>query len=637
MLNREWEFIYANKKTGEVTGHDPSFLIGKKVWDLFPEALTSVFYEPLRKAMEERQPSSCSGFYGPLNLWIELLAYPAQDGVSVFVRDISSIKNSEEKIISANRFYQFISQVNQAIIRATDEETLFKTVCKAAISIGGFQMAWVGLLNKETKELKPVIFEGLDTDYLLSIKIVTDKDKPEGRGPSGTSIREGRTIYCNDIETDPKMEPWREDALKRGYYSSISIPIHRFEEVIGAFVLYASTRNFFNEEEITVLEEVTNDISFTLEMFAKEELRKQTETLLQKRTIELNERVKELNCLYNISDTCNIYTLSIDDILTRSVKTLTGAYQYPEIACARITFSESVFQTDHFAVSPWKQEAEIIITGKSSGKIEVFYMEEKPEESEGPFLKEERWLINSVATILSTAIERKKRGRELLETNEQLRQLSEHLQNVREDERTKVAREIHDELGQQLAIIKMEVSRLQKKIKKDDDPALKRAEELKKLLDETVNTVRRISSSLRPSMLDDMGLEAAIDWYLAEFCRRSGINTLFKKMNKELNLPDNIKTGLFRILQESLTNVIKYAEAKNVNVYLGLENAELVLVINDDGVGFDLQMVRHKKTLGLLGMRERAAMLGGSYEIMSEPGKGTTTIVKVPLTEKDGV
>ncbi len=220
---------------------------------------------------------------------------------------------------------------------------------------------------------------------------------------------------------------------------------------------------------------------------------------------------------------------------------------------------------------------------------------------------------------------------ELQASYKAVRKLTAHLQNVREEERSDIAREIHDELGQQLTVLKMDVSWINKRLTDADDAMKEKLRELLTMLDNTVRTVRRISSELRPSLLDDLGLIAAMEWQLNEFEKRSGIQTRLFAPEKEVNLSGPVKTALFRIFQESLTNVARHAEAKNISINLEQKNDSFVLSIADDGKGFDRQKVAEKRTLGILGMNERTAMIGGQYEIVSEPGKGTRVSVSVPL------
>jgi PAS domain S-box-containing protein len=230
--------------------------------------------------------------------------------------------------------------------------------------------------------------------------------------------------------------------------------------------------------------------------------------------------------------------------------------------------------------------------------------------------------------------DRKKAEKDLNESYTAIRKLTGHLQNVREEDRAHIAREIHDELGQQLTVLKMDISWINKKINTTDDLVKEKMKGLLSMLDETVNTVRRISSELRPSLLDDLGLIAAMEWQLEEFKKRSDIKTSFIAPEKEVEFSDMVKTGLFRIFQESLTNVIRHSEAKKLKVSLGHIGNNFVLTIADDGKGFDKEKIADKRTLGILGMKERTSMIGGTYKITSIPGEGTTVVVSVPINEQ---
>jgi PAS domain S-box-containing protein len=234
-------------------------------------------------------------------------------------------------------------------------------------------------------------------------------------------------------------------------------------------------------------------------------------------------------------------------------------------------------------------------------------------------------------SVIRDLSQRIKAEKDLDESYKAIRKLTSHIQNVREEERTNIAREIHDELGQQLTVMKMDVSWINKKLVTDDEIIKEKVKGMLTMLDETVKSVRRISSELRPSLLDDLGLTAAMEWQLFEIKKRSGIKINFNAPEKELKLPDLIKTGLFRIFQESLTNVIRHAGAKSVKVNLEQKDHQLTLSIEDDGKGFDKGKIADKRTLGILGMKERTSMIGGTYEINSIPGKGTVVEVVIPM------
>jgi PAS domain S-box-containing protein len=231
--------------------------------------------------------------------------------------------------------------------------------------------------------------------------------------------------------------------------------------------------------------------------------------------------------------------------------------------------------------------------------------------------------------------ERKKAEEELSLANEQLRHLSAHLQNIREEERKSIALEIHDELGQQLTALKIDLAWMMKRC--SGDQLLDRLSGMDSLIDHTIDTVRRISSELRPSILDDLGLAEALDWQSAEFEKRFLIPSRFLCRVPDVGIDAAIVTGLFRIYQESLTNVARHAEASSVSGSLKLVEGDLVLEVADDGKGFDTQATGKKGGFGLLGMKERTAMMGGTCSVSSSPGAGTTVTVCVPLKTNQSI
>ncbi len=221
--------------------------------------------------------------------------------------------------------------------------------------------------------------------------------------------------------------------------------------------------------------------------------------------------------------------------------------------------------------------------------------------------------------------------------NDQLRNLSAHLQNIREDERKHIAREMHDELGQFLTALKMDLLWLKKKLNTNDDKGANQEKlaEMTLLVDEAVLFVRTLAAELRPSILDDLGLIAALEWHSQEFSRRFQIDVEFESKVDEIEVSPLIATGIFRIYQESLTNVARHAEAKKVAAVLEVNAGTIRLSVSDDGKGFD-SLSAERKTLGLLGMKERALMIGGKLEIISELGKGTTVLISVPISQEIG-
>jgi len=235
----------------------------------------------------------------------------------------------------------------------------------------------------------------------------------------------------------------------------------------------------------------------------------------------------------------------------------------------------------------------------------------------------------AVCLIASDLSEMKRAEQELRASSEQLRNLAAHLLSVREEERARISREVHDELGQALTAVKMDLAWLAGRLPRRKGQMLKRIRSTRQLADDIIQSIRRISTELRPAVLD-LGLAEAVEWQVQEFQTRSGIQCTVRLLTREV-VASNASTAMFRIFQETLTNVARHAKATRTEVVLQKQQDWLVLLIRDNGRGFDQADPSLSKSLGLLGMRERAAILGGRVNISSAPGKGTTVTAWIPL------
>jgi signal transduction histidine kinase len=217
-------------------------------------------------------------------------------------------------------------------------------------------------------------------------------------------------------------------------------------------------------------------------------------------------------------------------------------------------------------------------------------------------------------------------------SEERLRSLASHLQTVREEERTMIARDIHDDLGQALTALKLDINGLVRAVDNEDFDGLQdRSKALSNAIDKIINSVRRISSGLRPEVLDEIGVSAAIEWQAREFQRRTGIRCNVS-ISSGFTDPDMERsTALFRIFQELLTNVARHAKAARVNVKLE-ETPDICLVVEDNGRGILESEFKNTRALGFVGMRERVLQFGGSIEVSGAPGKGTKVRVAIPVT-----
>ncbi len=237
-------------------------------------------------------------------------------------------------------------------------------------------------------------------------------------------------------------------------------------------------------------------------------------------------------------------------------------------------------------------------------------------------------------TIGRDITERMRVEMELRRSREQLRSLSAHIQSAREEERGHIAREIHDELGQTLSKLKLDISWLKKRFLADQAQLAGKADSMSDLVDSTIRTVQRISSKLRPGVLDYLGLSAAIEWQAKEFLEQTGIEC-HAEIDPDVAVDDQqTAIAVFRIFQETLTNIIRHAKASRVEVVLKQEKNMLLLRVGDNGVGIPAKKVSDFTAFGLMGMRERARYLNGAVSIMGVPGKGTVVSVRIPLNGK---
>jgi signal transduction histidine kinase len=221
-----------------------------------------------------------------------------------------------------------------------------------------------------------------------------------------------------------------------------------------------------------------------------------------------------------------------------------------------------------------------------------------------------------------------RKNERLRESEDKLRRLAAHLISIREEERAHIAREIHDELGQVLTGLKMEVTWLARRLK--EKPLVEKTDSMCALIDSSVQTVRKIATGLRPEMLDDMGLVAAVAWQVKEFQKRTGIRCR-ASLPPEIKLDIDVSTTMFRIFQEILTNVARHSRATRVDIELEVGASEVALEVVDNGIGIQENELNARKSLGLLGMQERALLFGGDVSITGSAGHGTRVSVTIPL------
>lgn len=849
------------------------------------------------------------------------IEFHREPAVQIIIRDVTDRKRKERELRRLSRTMRALSNSSQAMMRASDESSYLKEVCKIVVEDCGHEMVWIGFAeDDEQKTVRPVASAGFESGYLDALHI-TWADSDRGRGPTGRAIRTGQPALCRNMLTDPEFEPWRAAALQRGYASSIVFPLMVEGRAIGAVNIYSREPDPFSPDEVNLLAELAADLAYglgairlrivhmedeiryralietapdaiivyresqflfansaavrlygaksfeelarhnvldlvsgsdrehsaqrirramagervpprairlsridgeeiTVEAMAapieyqgkravqavvrdvtarikmEEELKKAHEELEQKvveRTAELAKSEERLRFIMdNMSEGCMILGfdwtyLYVNDSAARQGhgergKLLghtmlemypgverTGVFEgYKKCMIDRVslrfesafTFADASVNWFEFSVDPVPEGifvltvditdrrraleeldrrnrelltfhtiSEIVLsprsleesydeivdevraaTGFPIAGIGIFDVARQvvilrgqraiPGQDERPLLElpmdqspsgvviqtgkpfilthllentnyrlsglrrsgaqtfvgypmkvgpkiigclnlihtdnitisEQmgRW-IQSLANYVAVLTERKRGEEDLRVSREQLRALSLHTQSAIEDERKRIAREIHDELGQELSLLQLELGMLTDQLPKSEKSVLSKAKSMTKLIDSSIRSVQRISTDLRPTLLDNLGLGAAVDWAVREFHKKTKIRCQVNIEPPDLKLDQERSTALFRIMQETLTNVLRHAGASRVTVRLTKHHDVAVLTIRDNGVGIPAERVNDPGSVGLSGMRERVRPWNGSVVIEGRPAKGTEITVTVSL------
>lgn len=277
-----------NRKAQEIFGYTAQEAIGQKMHELItPDYYRGAQNEGLRQFARtgagpivgktlELTALRKAGAEFPVELSVSAMNIRGEWHATGIIRDITERKKAEARIQKLTRLYATLSQTNQTIVRTTNRDDLFSRVCESAVINGKFVMAWVGLVDKSTGLVRPVCHYGVDDGYLDHIIISVD-DEPKGRGPTGIAVRENCVSFVNDFATDERALPWREAALQRGFKGASGVPLRFKGRPIGALTLYADETNFFDAEQLGLLEEMATDISFALDGFEREALRQKAE------------------------------------------------------------------------------------------------------------------------------------------------------------------------------------------------------------------------------------------------------------------------------------------------------------------------------------------------------------------------
>lgn len=733
-MDNQFNYTYVNAQFGRMVSRLPAELIGKNVWKEFPEVKGTLTQSNFEKSFATQENLVFEDHFRPTDVWHETRIYPSAEGMMAFVRDITAARKYEESLQKKSRLYQFISHINQMIVRVKEEETLFREACDIATGIGQFKMAWIGKLNELTGRVEAVNFSGEENGYLSRINIIaTDKNR-SGAGPTGRALREGKYVVCNDIETDPAMEAFREDAMALGYRSSISLPLFREGKIWGSFSLYSPVKHFFDEAEIALLLESAGDMTFALDVIDKERKRKQVETELS----VMNERFDSVTSATNdviwdwdlqtnsiwwnrnyyscfgidtgekqqdiISWTNHIHPSDrarimdgIDLAISTGATTWYDEYRYLRddqkelliydrgiilrdengkayrIIGSMIDVTELKKMEKEITDYKWAldQSAIIAITDQ---KGMITYANQNfckiSQYAQQELLGKDHRIINSGyhpkvffkemwATIGNGKIwsgeicNRAKDGthywvhttivpflneqgkpyqylsirRDITWQKEENLRMTKATLDAQELERNLLGRELHDNINQILlgSLLSLDMSR-----KVDQQRSTAFVDKTMGYITQAIDEIRKLSHRLAPASFADLSLKQVFEALLVTF-------NIGDKPQMEMEiesfaktwLSDEIRTSLYRICQEQIGNILKYADASHIWIKVVQEGNAVVMTIRDDGKGFDNRAP--KKGIGLNNMQKRAELLSGSFQLTTALGEGCTITVTIPV------
>lgn len=578
VLNYEWRYLLVNEAACVFSMKSREALTGNRIIDVFPGIENSSFFKIYRRVMDDREADTLVSefvFEDGRRGWYEVRVIPVPEGIICIAGDITERRNAEESLrASEERYRGIVEHLPILICRFLPETANITFVNKRYCEY--FNKPFDELMGRSFLDLVPAEEHKKIMEHFSSL----NKDNPFVEYEHVVNSPQGR-----------RWQKWIDQAI--------------FDE--GGNVI----------EFQSIGEDITQ--------------RKSMEEERERLVNDLAKRVRELDCLYSLSELVVQHGVNAEEALLRIASMLTRSWQYPDIACSRIIIEDREYKTDNFKRTEWCQFSDIFVFGGKAGSVEVCYLEKMPDFFEGPFLKEERDLIDAVAERLGRIIERDTAVFELQHSREELQNLYVHLQTVREEERTSVAREIHDELGQAMTALKMDISWIKNKICGQDKEIIKKLDSVSGLVDNTVNTIREISSRLRPVVIDDLGLNAAIEWQTGVIEERTGISCKVELPSEERVLSDEHKIIIFRVFQEAMTNIVRHAKATEVSISLRHKDNSLVMTIIDNGIGITEEQLKNPASFGIIGMKERVSFCNGTIIIEGIESEGTMVKVTVPL------
>jgi PAS domain S-box-containing protein len=566
-LNNDWNISYMNDAAASHYTIPKKDLIGKNYWEVTPHLREHQFFNELTASKVNGKASVVELCYAPTKQWYENWIYPEENGISVYYREITQKKKEIEKTIQEKRDQEVISERLVLISNATND-ALWDWNLETNEVWGNEK--YYELLNKKNPN---------ESNYDAWVKNIHPDDIKIAMQEYENAMNQGLETLANEYRFLNKNNQWIH-LLNR----------HRY--------IYNSEGN-----AIRVLGTI-QDITFQKNILEQIKYEKELSDIL----------INSLPGLFYMFNKKGEYVL-----WNENLEKISG-YTKEEIQC--INPVEFVPEDQREKVAG--KIANVFIKGTDFVEADFYTKDKKriPYYFTGIFIN-----YKGEDCMMGVGIDIS----EKVKIENELREFSSRIQNIREEERTMIAREIHDELGQQLTALKMNLSWINKKVSNNNPEVSIKIDDSILTIENTIQSVRKIAIQLRPSILDDLGLVAALEWQTEDFQKRFNITSSFFCNDSNVEMNKDKATAIFRIYQESLTNVLRHSKATKLNTHMEFDGKNLMLKIVDNGIGFNVNDIKSKNTLGILGMKERANMHGGEYKISSELNIGTTITLSMPI------
>jgi len=571
-LDRNWCYTYVNAKAGELLGRAPDSLLGKHIWTEFPEGVGQPFHSAYERAMAEQVPLHFESYYAPYGRWFENIIYPSPNGLSIYFHDTTARREAEQALRASEE------RLRLALDAAHMGTFDWDMPANRIVWSPGHEQLW-GFLPGE--------FGGTYESF---------SGRVHPQDLAATNAEVGRCIAAREPFAREFRVVWPDGSV-------------HWIQASGEF-------EFATDGAPLRMRGVVMEIT----------ARKQAEERLSKSETDLRLAQARANIGSWELDLAD-GTITCSDEMRRLIGRGDTAGPLPLADLAAV-----LHPADRWAVEPggvWSlQEPR---AGRQQVRVRhedgaVTWIECRAETE-----FDEAGEPVRVSGTAQDVTERQFLMEQLADSNDQLRALAVRMDRLREEESSRLSRELHDELGQALAGLKLDLATLHTRLPAAEPGLAERVRSMQLQIDEMVRTTRDIARRLRPRVLDDLGVLPAIDALAAEICRRMGARyEIVSDVDNEALVDPALATTVFRVVQEALTNIARHAAATRVDIAVQRQSDWLTVEVRDNGKGM-ADPPPGRATLGLLGMQERAAAIGGQVTVEGFPGKGTVVTLRVPL------